>query len=179
METEPKPDESLDIPDSEHVGQHRPGSTTELQELQKPVTEQQVSNLVWELTGTSAQMIVRRMAFEMGRLQKALQQIEEDAGRRRKKASDALYDPDAITPYANTDLEKLCYWRGYREGLTGINATAHDALKGKQQAVRHVHADCGAVCTKSSRRLWQCPTHGDTPQDEIVKVDSTGNVIED
>ena len=71
---------------------------------------------------TDAELIAR-----VKYLERALRQIFTDASARRRHA---IEPPRLIAPYAETESETYCYWRGYREGLMGIDAVAHDAIKG-------------------------------------------------
>lgn len=43
--------------------------TTNLTDLEKPPTPVEMSNLIWALDGSIEQMVVRRMAFYIGRLE--------------------------------------------------------------------------------------------------------------
>jgi hypothetical protein len=69
---------------------------------------------------------------EIARLRAALKYIFDLATKRRMVAADSIDGPGTAsrpTPYASTPSEAFIYWRGYREGLGGINAAAHDALE--------------------------------------------------
>lgn len=68
------------------------------------------------------------LARENAALREALEHIFKSATERRKRAALWDDDPETVTPYGETEIEKFCYWRGVREGLTGINSAAHDAL---------------------------------------------------
>ncbi len=48
-------------------------------EIQKKATPQQEANLVWELSGDSAQLIVRKILFERDQLRRQVEQQAESA----------------------------------------------------------------------------------------------------
>lgn len=94
----------------------------------------------WEFFDDSGKRVIRHLTAghvarayvesleENARLRECLEHIFSSASERRRRA--AIADDATPCPYADTEHEAFCYWRGYREGLTGIDAAAHDALNG-------------------------------------------------
>ncbi len=72
----------------------------------------------------------RDLFNEMMRLRDVLGTIANDVSERRERAA----KEDGVCPYAETETERFCYFRGMREGLSGINSRAYDAILGRHSS---------------------------------------------
>lgn len=99
-------------------------------------TMQCVGNVFWcprcgtiKQEGLGLTEVPRRYSL----MRSALERIKKIGGDRRTKAAMSCDGPGtappSITPYAETPNEAFIYWRGVREGLSGINSFASDVLE--------------------------------------------------